>query len=154
SAARRAGADLTEMDEFKRDNFAKEYPGRRFPDVEEVESSQVARIRTKLAAIVEAKSSEPSAELTCGLSKRQRLVQGVNAELTGFSLRQVFEQENLLVPERVLINWHWFERLDRVASEDLVRYFDDFWYPAADDIEIFDEDLSWILSVHHYGAIW
>ncbi len=33
------------------------------------------------------------------------------------------------------------------------RWFDDIWYPASDDIDLFDSTLDWILSVSHSGLI-
>ena len=33
------------------------------------------------------------------------------------------------------------------------KYFDDIWYPDSDDIDIFDQTLSWILTVLHNGDV-
>lgn len=37
--------------------------------------------------------------------------------------------------------------------KDLTEHFDYIWYPGPDDIEIFDDSLSWILSVDHGGYL-
>jgi len=38
--------------------------------------------------------------------------------------------------------------------DDLFKFFSDIWYPSLDDIEIFDINLNWIISVRHYGDIY
>ncbi|WP_234399978.1 hypothetical protein [Campylobacter concisus] len=38
--------------------------------------------------------------------------------------------------------------------DDLSKFFSDIWYPSLNDIEIFDINLNWIISVRHYGAIY
>ncbi len=35
-----------------------------------------------------------------------------------------------------------------------LNFFSDIWYPSLDDIEIFDLNLNWIVSVRHYGGIY
>lgn len=72
--------------------------------------------------------------------------------------KQNFNIKNILndigiEKKEVLINWFRFDNIDRMALDDLSRYFDDIWFPSADDIEIFDESCSWILSVNHGGVI-
>ena len=41
----------------------------------------------------------------------------------------------------------------RPVERCVVRWFDDLWYPAADDLEIFDASCSWLVSVAHDGAV-
>ena len=53
----------------------------------------------------------------------------------------------------VYINWRHFESLDEMAFVALAKYFDDIWYAGADDIDIFDDTLSWVLSVRHDGEV-
>ena len=63
-------------------------------------------------------------------------------------------QEIGIVPsEKVLINWFRFDQIDKMKSDDVSQYFDDFWYPAADAIDIFDRSLTWIVSVGYSGDV-
>ena len=54
------------------------------------------------------------------------------------------------------VQWSALRDIDRFESEELARHFYDVWYPSADDIEIFDDTLAWLMFVRHYGgvAVW
>lgn len=41
----------------------------------------------------------------------------------------------------------------RIARSDLIRSFDDIWYPTAEDLVVFDEVQKAILYVTHYGWV-
>jgi hypothetical protein len=55
--------------------------------------------------------------------------------------------------EEILINWFQFDDIDEIACIDLNNYFYDIWFETADDMDIFDSSLSWILSIRHDGYI-
>ena len=55
--------------------------------------------------------------------------------------------------EEVYVNWDDFATIHRVRFADLAENFDYLWYPGPDDVDIFDESLSWVLSVDHGGYI-
>ena len=44
-----------------------------------------------------------------------------------------------------------FNHLYQSILNDTDSYFDDIWYPDADDIDVFDDTVTWILSVAHSG---
>ena len=73
------------------------------------------------------------------------LLDDINAEDEDFDWNKVFNSIGIPVPNEVFIN---FERF-----KDFCKYFGDIWYPAADDIEVFDASFNWIVSVKHYGAV-
>jgi hypothetical protein len=78
---------------------------------------------------------------------------GVNAEREDFDLKHVLRQLQFDVPDIVYLNWNRFDDIDEIRVTDLFRAFDDLWYPSADDLDIFDTKLNWILSIAHYGAV-
>jgi hypothetical protein len=55
--------------------------------------------------------------------------------------------------DTVLINWYRFDDVDEVRTKDLATFFSDFWYASSDDIDIFDPDVTCILSVRHDGTV-
>jgi hypothetical protein len=77
----------------------------------------------------------------------------MNAASKEFSLVEVLRSLGIRRNRDVFINWKRFECIDRIALEDLSRYFDDIFYPGPDDIELFDETLKWFMLVDHEGAI-
>jgi len=70
-----------------------------------------------------------------------------------FDLRRVLCSIEIVPEDHVYINWYRFDKLDRMAVDDLAQYFDDVWYPSSDDIDLFDSTLSWVLSVTDEGYI-
>lgn len=81
------------------------------------------------------------------------LLDDINAEDEDFDWNKVFNSIGIPVPNEVFINFERFNNIDVFLFKDFCKYFDDIWYPAADDIEVFDSSFNWIVSVKHYGAV-
>ncbi|MGF7494324.1 heat-shock protein [Campylobacter concisus] len=79
---------------------------------------------------------------------------GFNADEENFDLKAVFNKLDIATPNEICINFNKFESIDILHFDDLSKFFSDIWYPSLDDIEIFDLNLNWIVSVRHYGAIY
>ena len=79
---------------------------------------------------------------------------GFNADEENFDLNALFNELNVATPNEICINFNKFESIDILHFDDLSKFFSDIWYPSLDDIEIFDINLSFIISVRHYGAIY
>ncbi len=77
----------------------------------------------------------------------------VNAEDDNFDWNKVFNRIGIPVPNEVFINFERFNSIDVFLFNDFCKYFGDIWYPAADDIEVFDATFNWIVSVKHYGLV-
>jgi hypothetical protein len=67
--------------------------------------------------------------------------------------RQLLGQTSVQSVEKVLVNWYRFDEIDRIDIDVLSQFFDDIWYPAVDDIEIFDTSCGWFISVSHDGRV-
>ena len=87
------------------------------------------------------------------LCESSRPVEHANAKAEGFDLAALVHSLELEAQEEVFINWDDFTTIDRMRFKDLTEHFDYIWYPGPDDIEIFDDSLSWILSVDHGGYV-
>jgi hypothetical protein len=70
-----------------------------------------------------------------------------------FQLTEVLNNLSIEPLENIYINWHRFDNIDIVKIQDVNKYFFDIWFPSSDDIDIFDESLSWIISVRHDGNV-
>jgi hypothetical protein len=56
--------------------------------------------------------------------------------------------------DHVYVSWDALRgQVDDIAFADLARYFAWIWYPASDDIQIFDESFSWLLVIGHEGDV-
>ena len=139
------------MDSFKKEHFEQRYRTP-FPYVRPLALDELNRVTQLIKSRLRLPDSTSSATLVKEIDKIQRPVPSVNADEKSFDLLQV-------IPERrrrsdvVYVDWYRFDDIDEVETSTLASFFSDFWYPSADDIDIFDRDLTWILSVRHDGAI-
>jgi hypothetical protein len=70
-----------------------------------------------------------------------------------FDLKRTLLGAGIAPSSSVFLNWYRFDDIDEVQLESASTFFHDFWYPSADDLEIFDDSLKWVLFVHHYDSL-
>ena len=82
------------------------------------------------------------------------LLDDINAEDDDLDWNKVFNSIGYLFLTRFSSTFERFNNIDVFPiQKTFCKYFDDIWYPAADDIEVFDASFNWIVSVKHYGAV-
>ncbi|MBS5809610.1 MAG: heat-shock protein [Campylobacter concisus] len=136
------------MDQIKLENFRKEY-GFDMPIVRSLSAGECIKIRENLLR----KFSLNDIDEFFKIDKFSRL-DGFNADEENFDLKAVFNKLGIAMPNEICINFNKFESIDILRFDDLFKFFSDIWYPSLDDIEIFDINLNWIISVRHYGDIY
>ena len=77
----------------------------------------------------------------------------MNADSENFNLEDIISTIATLEVNYVNVNWYQFDDIDRFKAKDLNDYFKYIWYPGPDDIEIFPNDLSWMISIDATGAV-
>ena len=141
------------MEHFKIEHFERGNPGKSFPKFEPLDKSEVTRIRKELASKVNLEETIAPLTLIKHLLSLSEPVEGLDATSEGFDLLSTLKTLGLHPNRWVYINWDRFETIDRMDPMDLSTHFHDIRYPSADDIELFDDTLSWILLIDHSGAI-
>ena len=136
------------MDQIKLENFRKEY-GFEMPIVRSLLAGECLKIRENLFH----KFSLNNIDEFFKIDKFSKL-DGFNADEVNFDLMTAFSELGIATPNEICINFNKFESIDILRFDDLFKFFSDIWYPSLDDIEIFDINLSFIVSVRHYGAIY
>ena len=136
------------MDQIKLENFRKEY-GFEMPIVRSLPAGECIKIRENLLY----KFSLDDIDEFFKIDKFSRL-DGFNADEANFDLKALFNKLDIATPSEICINFNKFESIDILRFDDFCKFFSDVWYPSLDDIEIFDINLSFIISVRHYGAIY
>ena len=136
------------MDQIKLENFRKEY-GFEMPIVRSLPVGECLKIRENLLH----KFSLDDIDEFFKIDKFSKL-DGFNADEAIFDLNTAFSKLDIATPNEICINFNKFESIDILHFDDLSKFFSDIWYPSLDDIEIFDINLSFIISVRHYGAIY
>ena len=136
------------MDQIKLENFRKEY-GFEMPIIRSLSSDECLKIREKLLHKFGLKNIDEFFKI----DKFNKL-DGFNADEANFDLKTAFSELSIATPNEICINFNKFENIDILHFDDLSKFFSDVWYPSLDDIEIFDLNLNWIVSVRHYGAVY
>lgn len=138
------------MEKFKLDNFKTLYH-RNMPIVKNLSLHDSEELTTKLFNNLYIKKEDYFlCEENLGFVKIEHL----NAEINEINWNKIFQVIGLPIPHEVYINDHKFEHLDVMLFSNFSKYFTDIWYPSADDIEIFDSSLNYIVAIRHYGALY
>ena len=141
------------MDEIKVQNFTREHPGTQFPHYRPLSEREAEELRRRLCLRLGLPPETSPLDLVHTLFNRSAAVPHVNAEDENFSLKAVLREVGIEPDSKVFINWHRFDQVDELNLDALATRFDDIWYPAADDIDIFDKGLEWVLSVGYSGTV-
>ena len=136
------------MDQIKLENFIKEY-GFKMPIIRGLLPDECLKIRKNLLH----KFSLQNIDEFFKIDKFNKF-DGFSADEANFDLNALFGKLNIATPNEICINFNKFESIDILHFDDLSKFFSDIWYPSLDDVEIFDLNLSFIISVRHYGAIY
>ena len=139
------------MEKFKIEHFKRENPSNEFPAFKTLTPEEA---RDVYESVLKAMGWDVSPErLVKMIYERGTLVRGVNATEDGFDLESIFDDLGIHPCEKVYLNWYRFDEIDEMSFADVDKYFDDIWYPGPDDMDIFDESFSWIVSVSHEGYV-
>jgi len=136
------------MEKFKISLFEKEY-NKNFPDYYSLTVSECSALKALITKRFEIDTQNIEQSLFSKLS----FYEHSNA-LEHFSLHDVLNRHDILPLNDVYINWSQFEKIDSISTQDLAQYFDDIWFPSAEDIDIFDKSLGWLLYIRHDGCIY
>lgn len=141
------------MEDFKLQIFEAEHRGEPFPWFVSLQPETTEQLRCSLARKVGLGQQTTGSGLLEAILDRAHTVESANAESEDFDLLAVLQSLNINPYSEVYINWDDFRTIDRMRLEDLAKHFDYVWYPGPDDVEIFDDSLSWLLSVDHSGFL-
>jgi hypothetical protein len=141
------------MDEIKIQNFAREHPKSPFPQYESLTDQKMEEIRHIVKLRTGLPDNTSPLDMVRHLAERAMTVPHVSAEDEDFNLKATLQEANIKPKDKVFVNWHRFDKIDEISLNDLLEHFDDLWYPAVDDIDIFDESLNWILSIGYSGTV-
>ena len=135
------------MENFKIENFLSSNPNSHFPVFDKVVKDKLESIQIKICRTFN--FEEMSIDLLKEIRNQSSYI-GNHEE----SLSSLLNKNGVTPLESIFLNWHRYDEIDQMSFLDLNNYFDDIWYPSTDDIDVFDESLSWILSVDHDGSVY
>ena len=141
------------MEIFKITHFERDHgPGTflRFRHLSTEESLAVAQ---RLWALLKLQGEVDAQRLVIAIWKAAKPVQDIDDAEEKFCLDDLLRRLGFRATGSVFLDWHRFDDVDEVLTEDFCRQFSDIWYPSSDDLDIVDSELRWILTVSHYGLI-
>ena len=134
------------MEKFKIELFEKEYKNA-FPEFEELNVSECQNLIDSISELYNFEKDKISSNLINVLNYTKIDVN------ENFDLIFTLNSLGILHSEYIFIDWYDFKRIDRMKLLDFAKHFHDIWYPIADDINIFDSTLKWILFIRHDGIL-
>jgi hypothetical protein len=142
------------MKSFKVEHFVRANDGLHFPWFISLQPSELTCLQRRLFHTLNLPEDASLSDLVSSIAKKERLWSGGDAEDDEFDLASVLNAIGITPSDFVYLNWYRFDEIDQMKFVDLVKYFDDIWYPSSDDIDIFDESLSWMVSISHEGRVY
>jgi hypothetical protein len=140
------------MDDHKIDNFALENEGVAFPSFDSLSPEECNLVRKEFCVKL-GLQDDCGLQLVHKISERQEFCTEISAESSHFDLRELMNSIRIIQQDSVCVNWYRFDKIDRIAFADFAKFFGNIWYPASDDIDIFDSSFLWILSISHEGHV-
>lgn len=141
------------MDHIKVENFQRDNPGMAFPSWEALLPKDCTFFRARIAKRVGLPPTVDTLVLVEKLNELALDVAVFESDQNRLDLLKVFQSLNIEPLNHVYLNWYRYDDIDKMAFSDLQLYLMDIWYPASDDIDIFDDTLKWALSLTHYGIV-
>jgi len=141
------------VDEIKIQDFQRDYPGENFPEYRTLSDEEAFRIQLTIITKLGLPQTTSPLDIVKSLEKTSILVPNCNAEDADFELITILTELGINTESTVYINWFRFDKIDELRLVDVSKYLDDLWYPVADSIDVFDESLSWILSIGYFGEL-
>jgi hypothetical protein len=135
------------MDSFKVALFQQERR-RTFPPYRSLPKAEAEHLRATLAEKLGLDTATFETELAA-----KQVFDLVSAVEERFDLLATLARLRIRPAPDLFINWHQFEQVDSLKALDLDRYFEDIWFPIADDIDLFDQQADWVVSIRHDGAV-
>jgi hypothetical protein len=141
------------MEQVKIKNYEREHGPGTFIRFRHLPQAEADALRYKITTRLGLELNTSPLELVKAIQQRSSQFNGLNATDNQFRIRQVLTTLELNISPVTYLNWYRYDDIDEVSTNDLCDYFHDIWYPSADDLDLVDTKVNWILSIEHDGAI-
>lgn len=141
------------MEQFKVQHYLSAHPGSPFPKFQHLSEDDATALRCRIIERCGLGEMLSPLDMTKAIRARQQPISQVNAESSEFRLDVAVAAVGICPRPLVYINWYRYDDIDEIGFADFARQFRDIWYPSSDDIDLFDDSLTWILSIDHDGHL-
>jgi hypothetical protein len=140
------------VEQFKIEYFEQEHGANTFPEFRTLTKEEMDHVLRLLKTRLGLPDKSDALEVLRTIDQKSFDVPGVDATEDVFDLHSVLARLGFSA-ERAFVNWNQFGSIDEFGVKDLCNSFDEIFYPPADDLEILDSKLTWLVSIRHYGAV-
>jgi hypothetical protein len=137
----------------KVEDFVGEESDETFPEFHSLNESELLCHRNRLRDVFGCDKSMPILDVFSRVVQLSKFISNISAKDSDFDFSNVLNSEGIKSKGEIYIDWKRFDDIDCMQLPLFTKYFDDIWYPEADDIYIYDETFKWFLLITHYGAI-
>ncbi len=124
-----------------------------FPDFYSLTNDEMLNHRYQLRVAFKCPQNMCISDVFSKMVGESNLIQDINAKNDEINFSDLLVSQGIDLRKEIYIDWYRFDDIDRMELSLFTRYFEDIWYPGADDIYIYDDSFSWFILVAHYGAI-
>jgi hypothetical protein len=141
------------MNQFKIENFRKSHPDSVFPFFKQIDAEACSVLARRIALAIGLTGSTNVLALIRRLVEVESEIGILSENDLSSSLVKILDQATISFSEFVYVNWYRFDSVDQMRYSDFVKNIEDIWYPSSDDVDIFDDTCSSIVSITHFGAV-
>jgi len=140
------------MEEGKIEAFKAKHPLQAFPWFRTLGRGDVRNVYSQLCRRVSLPEDADGLSLVRALEHTGEVLEQADLKCFPQDIEDALSRHKIGVTTNVCVNWYRFDEIDELRFDDFLRWFPDLWYTAAEDPDIFDETLEWLLSIRHYGT--
>ena len=150
----RAQYQLNSMHPAKIRNYTREHPDEAFPPFRPLTLSDRQDLHRRIIGALKVSADASPHDVARALQARSEYVSELDTDSDAVDWQLAFKGTCLESCEgNVYICWGELEDIDQMRAADFRSKLELLWYPSAEDIEIFDEDMKWVILMSHYGTI-
>jgi hypothetical protein len=141
------------MQTFKIENYEQEHGLGTFVSFRHLTDGETNIMKEDLRKCLKLRKDISPSDMVQTIYNRSIPVDGVNAEDEAFDLSKLLYQLEFGLSEITYLNWHHYDDVDALQTKDILTTFHDIWYPSADDLDLVDSNMQWVLCIHHSGTV-
>ena len=141
------------MDSNKIELFQRTYnQEKKFPPFKTLSKEEVNKEYRKFKSKTRYDNSRNS--LINYFEKNGNYINGQNALDENLNLVKFLNAYHIPMEKYVYLVWGDFESIDKMLFTDFVYYFDDIWFPIAENLAFYFKSFKYIIFIHHEGFIY
>ena len=141
------------MEAIKIENYEREHGAGSFVSFRHLSKKEADHKFGLLRQRLESADELDALQVVSLIRNKGVVVEGVDATRDDFDLKYLLNQLKFDVADTLFLNWYRFDKIDELRTDDVCAKFTDIWYSSSDDLDVFDSNIDWLLSIEHNGTV-